>query len=663
MMPALDQYSKTRFGASFRRFAGSDYGKGDTGTGSERIPVLARILIAGALALLFTRGPWFASPGLDPSWAMASDYAFHRGLKFGTDFIFTAGPYSFLHTYFFAPDTYAYVVASDVFLAALYLAPLILWGSRWSALAFVPACLGVHLAMPTADSLFAAAALSLFAICLTWRRIETALLVALCAPILLAKYSFPVWLLPLLALVDIWHVVARRRWPIFVPTAVAALIAGWLLAGQDLASLPSALVNTLDVTTYYGRAMQILGKQRDLVLLFIAGIIVYAFIGARLISIFSQGSLYLALRCLCFAAGLGWIIFIAFKAGYTRQDEHIFITWRILLLSIPILAVFVAPVRGENAAALVAAKAGPVLLSAGICAVLLLLWTGIGWPFLWEVRVPGQYWAAFERQQHASMQALARPFPPSVAGTVDAIPWETAELMASGLDYRPRPVIQSFSSYSPRLQALDRDHFQGPRAPETLFLRIEDIDGRLPTLATGPSLPVIGQWYDAVDTDPRGLGLILHRRSAPRSASQQAIGETELHLDQWVTIPQPETGLVLARVTLPHTWLGRIATFLYREPLLLITVRSGSGNERTYRFIPGMAELGFAISPLPIADPGIAAAGLLDQEQFPALSERIVAFRISGSPSAIRSFGPGHAAFSKVWLEPGFAAQAGAKLK
>jgi hypothetical protein len=224
-------------------------------------------------------------------------------------------------------------------------------------------------------------------------------------------------------------------------------------------------------------------------------------------------------------------------------------------------------------------------------------------------------------------------------------------------------VNQSFSSYSPRLQALDRDHFQSPRAPETLFLRIEDIDSRLPTLATGPSLPVIGQWYDAVDTDPRGLGLILHRRSSPRRASQQATGETEFHLDQWITIPQPETGLVLARVTLPRTVLGRIVTLLYREPLLLITVRSASGIERTYRFIPGMAELGFAISPLPVADPGIAAAGLLDQEQFPALSERIIAFRISGSSSAIRSFGPGHAAFSKVWLEPGFAAQAGAKLK
>jgi len=245
--------------------------------------------------------------------------------------------------------------------------------------------------------------------------------------------------------------------------------------------------------------------------------------------------------------------------------------------------------------------------------VLLLLWTGIGWPFLWEVRVPGQYWAAFERQQHASMQALARPFPPSVAGTVDAIPWETAELMA----FRSR---LSTTPGDPEVFHLTR---RGCRHSTAIISKahvprnavLADRGHRWPAADAGDRTVFTGhcQWYDAVDTDPRGLGLILHRRSAPRSASQQAIGETELHLDQWVTIPQPETGLVLARVTLPHTWLGRIATFLYREPLLLITVRSGSVNERTYRFIPGMAELGFAISPLPIADPGSPRPGLLDQ--------------------------------------------------
>jgi hypothetical protein len=110
-----------------------------------------------------------------------------------------------------------------------------------------------------------------------------------------------------------------------------------------------------------------------------------------------------------------------------------------------------------------------------------------------------------------------------------------------------------------------------------------------------------------------------------------------------------------------------MVTLFHREPLLFITVRGASGNERRFRFIPSMGNVGFVISPLPsaraLADPGIAAAGLLDQEHFPALSERIVAFRISGSRSAGRSFGVGHAAFSKVWLEPGFAAQAAAKLK
>jgi len=659
-MSALDQSLKPRLGDHSRPFTASGAAASDELAIPERIPLLARLLIAAALALFFTRWPWNASPGLDPSWAMASDYALRHGLKFGTEFIFTAGPYSFLHTFFFSPDTYAYVVASDLFLATLYLAPLVLLGTRWSALAYVPACFGVHVMLATPDSLFAAAALSLFALCLTWRRVETVALVALCAPVLLAKYSFPVWLVPLLALADLWHLAIGRRWPIFIPAVTAALVASWLFAGQDLGSLPGAIANIVDITSYYGRAMQIVGKQRELVWFSIAVLTLYAFIGMRWVSFALHGPQNSILRCLFFAAGLGWILLIAFKAGYIRQDEHIFIAWKILLLSVPIVAVFLGPIGVENAGPV--ARAGPVFLAAGICAAALVIWSHTGWQLFWELRFPGLHKAAYEQQQRGAIQAMARPFPPSVVGTVDAIPWEIGELIASGLDYRPRPVIQSFSSYSPRLQMLDRNHFQGPRAPQTLFLRIEDIDGRLPTMATGPSLPVIGQWYDAVDnTVP--LGLVLNRRQSPRATSREQLGEAEFRIDQWITVPQPETGLILARVTLARTFRGRLATFFYREPLLFITLRTASGNERRYRFIPSMGEVEFVISPQPISDPGVAAAGLLDSERFPALSERIVAFSISGSRSARRSFGIGHASFSKLVLEPGFAAAATEKIK
>src|SRR5262249_11995037 len=129
-----------------------------------------------------------------------------------------------------------------------------------------------------------------------------------------------------------------------------------------------------------------------------------------------------------------------------------------------------------------------------------------------------------------------RPFPASVTGTVDAIPWDAAPLIGSGLKYQPRPVPQSYSSYTPALQSLDLAHFKGPNAPETLFFRLEEIDGRLPTLAAGPSLPVIAERYDAVGVDP--LGLILKRRAAARPVAGQPLpGGGELGFDRWVAVP------------------------------------------------------------------------------------------------------------------------------
>ena len=158
MLPAPQRVSTTRYPNVFR--------------------CLARLLIAGVLALLFTRWPWNASPGLDSSWAMASDYAFHHGLKFGTKFIFH-GRSLFLSAHLFLFARYLRVCRSLRPVSGVSsLAPLVLLGTRWSALAYVPACFGVHVLIPTADALFGAAALSLFALCLTWRRVETVALVA-----------------------------------------------------------------------------------------------------------------------------------------------------------------------------------------------------------------------------------------------------------------------------------------------------------------------------------------------------------------------------------------------------------------------------------------------------------------------------------------------------
>lgn len=99
----------------------------------------------------------------------------------------------------------------------------------------------------------------------------------------------------------------------------------------------------------------------------------------------------------------------------------------------------------------------------------------------------------------ADSQALRRDFDAALAkiraqhalplreGTADIYSHEQSDLIASGNRWNPRPVLQSYSAYTPALAWANRDHLQGPAAPDTIFFRAETIDGRLPALDDGPS--------------------------------------------------------------------------------------------------------------------------------------------------------------------------------
>ncbi|HRX02346.1 MAG TPA: hypothetical protein P5148_04305, partial [Anaerolineae bacterium] len=73
----------------------------------------------GALALLFLLpNDLFIRPssGLDPSWAIAINLAFERGMRFGEDFIFTFGPLGIFATRLNIGVSTLAMVAWDVFL-------------------------------------------------------------------------------------------------------------------------------------------------------------------------------------------------------------------------------------------------------------------------------------------------------------------------------------------------------------------------------------------------------------------------------------------------------------------------------------------------------------------------------------------------------------------
>ncbi len=83
--------------------------------------------------------------------------------------------------------------------------------------------------------------------------------------------------------------------------------------------------------------------------------------------------------------------------------------------------------------------------------------------------------------------------------STDSMPWDITDIPANGLRYRPRPIIQSYSAYTPSLQELNRKHFLGKRAPSYLVISAKSIDGRNPPDLDYPSLEAIASKYQITE--------------------------------------------------------------------------------------------------------------------------------------------------------------------
>lgn len=621
-----------------------------------------------ALVLVLAALPAAVVPGssLDDSWVLAAEHAARHHLVFGRDFVFTYGPFAALTTHLFDVRTFGWVLLYDLFLTLLWLSPL-LCSRRPLTLAFYASTL---LLVPVAVD--ARVAVALFAFTLTALRrpgawaLAAAALLALAA---LAKFSFALTALPLLVILDGQALVTRCRPPLATTAFLAAMALALVLTGQPPFTWPAAAALIGEVIGGYSGAMQVEGSLASIAIMIaavIAGSLVIGWAGWALRRRRAEAggtTVTAAMLALC------WTIFIAFKMGYVRADGHTVITWSVIVLAVPPLVAFADAARRLDRCEAILASTCALFAAVGLiavafkfsnprppalgfvreraAAVALAVPNGLGWALQ-------STWRGASAARLAADRKLARPFSPSVRGRVDAVPVYVADVIASGLDYRPRPVPQSYSAYTPALQRADAAFFADPsRAPDTLLLGLgSDIDFRLPTLAAGPSLPVIAAWYDIAGVDK--LGLILRRRPVPRVVSSERTAPRAFGMRQWVALPGPRAdAMVTAAIDLHRTLAARAMSLLVREPTLSIELRYADGGTRSFRFIPGMTAVGTVLSPMPRGPnfdlPGTdAAAGVLVPGARPTVDRPVIAFRLRGGSAAHLAFRGGTVRFETL---------------
>jgi hypothetical protein len=576
--------------------------------------------LAGATALIYTLSrflpvsPQFHNSILDNSWMQALHVAFEQHWQFGRDIVFTYGPWGFLGGGY-SPLTFT---TAMVLWAMLSLA---FWRAGWRmaghlshhtqiswvwligfvAVAGVPVEQGIDIRLAAGSVLLLLLYFFVEDCCIT--SIQAWLVVAL-GLLSLTKFTGLVEATIVVGIIATDNVLRRRQFPWMALLFAASVLFFWVAAGQNPGSLGPFLRNSWRITDGYTEAMSQAGDReaQDAGCFLLAAGFLIAFTGY----VAWKQHRYFGILPI---AGLGMVIFLAFKQGCVRYDDgH---TARagltLLVIALACLAATWPALHKEKPWTGVAS----LFLLAGI--LFFSCSTFSNWHSkngllaqcartfgVKSILAPATLLCHPEslRQDHETyFRQIREVFPvPPLAGDVDVYPWNQATLLAHGLHYHPRPVIQSYSAYTPELAELNAAFLRSGHAASNILFEVRLVDNRFPSLNDGRSWPELLTRYDVKGT--ADIFVILKRSAKPREFHLQPFADLPVHFGEPIRLPATSNGPLWAELEINKSVLGFAVSTLYKPPMLTLAVSLRDGRQLDFRLIPGMTRSGFLLSPL-----------------------------------------------------------------
>jgi hypothetical protein len=563
--------------------------------------------------------------GLDPSWNAGLAMGVEQGLHWGKEVVFTYGPLGFLQTQlvWFTGQT----VLSFLYSGLVYV--LFCVGLVWALRRRVPlvaACVAAFVAVAVLPLLEMSLLSAVFA-CFwlleagparTPRRLDAFVVAGatFAAPAALIKLSTG----PLVALVLLIALVGARagtrRIVAYLALLVAELLVLWLVTGQSLGDVPAFVSHTIQISSGYSSAML---RSTD--------------VAAWKVAAASAAAMALTVALVVVAWRAPWrdgrgrwagavlvalAAFAIYKEGIVRVDAgHL----TVYFANAAILWVAVGFGVGRRwwvpAIALLVFAVSLPLRPAG---------TESHLDFVANVRFavdqahslvsPGRREAAMEtgRQGMQGTYALTPEALAALRGHSVAVePWEVAAAWAYDLDWRPLPIFQNYSAYTPTLDRLNAEAVEDPAGPERLLRENQQaVDAEFPTADLDNRF---GGWdppeqaravlcnFAPLWEDERWQVL---GRVGDRCGPEREIGSVSAAAGEAVDVPRPGPGeVVFARIDgAGVSGLEHVQAFLFHAASRHAVV---NGTTR-YRLVPETAGDGLLLR----AAPGIVPPGPFD---------------------------------------------------
>lgn len=567
--------------------------------------LLALLLVSIAVLVPFSpRMPW---SGLDPSWSFGMNEAVSQGMSFGKDIIFTFGPYASIYTESYHPSTDHLMVWGSLILAISFAVALWL-NFRATGWALKVVLLAVLIAlMFSRDALFFFYPMLVGTQIYRWAiDFDSNKSPPPRSSALNAVLFIPFGLLPLIKgstlaaclgiLILTFAMLAKRKqWKFFILIVATLLVSTgifWTFSGQPLSGLADYFIGLTPIISGYTEAMARDGNSREYIIYLIAMIAVVGFLFCQ-----TKGAIYD--RSIVAFIFLG-ILFLAFKAGFVRHDGHAITSGTMILLG-ALLAGTLLPIR----------SALPLLVACFI------VWGYIDIAYTKnpvdgiEKNVKKTFFNTWNglKQRILAPQSLTKEYKdrigqlnkiggiPKLEGTADIYSYDQAYLLASGNTWSPRPILQSYSVYTPKLAEINKLHLLASNRPDNIIFSIQSIDNRLPSLEDGASWPVLLSNYAPSSYSGDYLYLKHRETDIPSNVPPKSIGGGIYSLGEQINLPD-SAGPIFAKLNIRRSLAGSIMNTLFKPSQLQMKLTMQNGATRNYRIISGMTESGFIISPL-----------------------------------------------------------------
>ena len=577
------------------------------------VPVTGLLLLS--IAALCYKFPCLGlpnQPGLDYSWKFAINAAFARGVQWGNEIVFTFGPLGFTTRPLAEGNNLAIataVTATIRFLSLFSFLYLAYFVHKTASVARRLLLLGFALAAATAtdlDSVFCFIAGAACLIHYETRRVAWLLVAVLVTSIsLLIKISVGIPAFAAILGYAAFQDISKRRFAYLPSLAVAvalALSAIWLVLYGNLSGFWTYVVSLTQLSLGQSESMSLLAPNNWLYLFL-------SFLAFWTIPFRLRDS-----RVTCFYFLFTPPLYAFFKYSFGRQTpDSLAFLLNILICTSALLIVWQRRLRLETLALLLAApfffqlNTNAIGFKTRFAVLDVFQLTDRGLRCL--RRQVWDYSKTVADLREQSRKALEperlSPRLRAVLGreTVDIFPWEATIAAANDLNWKPRPIFQSYQAFTPYLDHLNASFLRSTAAPRfILFAHLssthdEHLIGIDNTYVLNDEPETLVELFNLYQPTEVEKGYTVFERSPHPLLTPKPYGSVEANWLEWISVPSVSNAFLLAALDFQYTVSGSIKKIVYKADPYFVDYELEDGRIVRHRLKLPNARRGLWVTP------------------------------------------------------------------